>query len=69
MDFERLALDELGFSWVYGQPTADFRARMEELIKFKLQNGHCAVPLNNPRNQKLGNFVHNMVRDLEDSIR
>jgi hypothetical protein len=53
---ERIAmLDELEFAW-NAQEAAWYR-HMKDLKAFRVQNGHCHVPLNHPEYPKLGLWV------------
>lgn len=48
-------LNELGFAW--NAQEAAWNRHMDDLKKFKEENGHCHVPLNHERYPKLGLWV------------
>jgi hypothetical protein len=55
------ALDGVGFNWGTSKTdlTVIWNARIQELREFKVQFGHCLVPLNYSADPKLGRWVAN----------
>jgi hypothetical protein len=63
---ERIAkLDALGFAWGLSRTAevdgeginAAWKARFDELLRYKEMNGHCKVPTDWPENPQLGRWV------------
>jgi len=57
------ALQNLNFIWDVENITWDLR--LQELRRFKEENGHCHVPLWYPSNPELGSWVHMQHRQME----
>ena len=56
MAAERIrALDSIGFDWGIGK--TDWSVRFEQLREFKVQFGHCLVPIRYSSNPELGRWV------------
>jgi hypothetical protein len=55
------ALDGIGFDWRASKSdhTSMWRVRLQQLLEFKVQFGHCAVPQKYFANPKLGQWVSN----------
>ena len=51
------SLNELDFKWTMRVSRTPWETRLEELIKFKEQHGHCNVPSTYPTNQPLAYWV------------
>lgn len=56
---ERMAqLEGIGFEWSVQAPKASWDTRLEQLVKFKQENGHCRVVRSYVKNPALGEWVH-----------
>ncbi|CAB9517672.1 helicase [Seminavis robusta] len=56
-------LDSVGFCWDTHEAT--WLERLNELLAFKNENGHCIVPTNYPQNPKLGTWIHHQRRQYK----
>lgn len=48
-------LNDIGFVW--GSHETVYQTRIQELLDFKRENGHCVVPARYPKNTKLATWV------------
>jgi Helicase associated domain len=56
-------LDSVGFCWDTHEST--WLERLNELLCFKKEHGHCIVPTNYPQNPKLGTWIHHQRRQYK----
>lgn len=52
-------LDDIGFTWQVRE-RGDWEDRLAEVAAFKLEHGHCNIPVSYPANARLGRFVNAM---------
>jgi hypothetical protein len=50
-------LNDLGFKWSIRVSRTPWETRLDELVQYKEQHGHCNVPSTYPKNQPLAYWV------------
>ena len=71
MDPERICkLNAVGFEWELQKDTyvESWETRYNQLLKFKVVNGHCRVPKSSGDNPQLGQWVKQVRYSLEINL-